>query len=282
MTIERGAPPSRNQAKDGTLSGLLDLFRIKLGQRWEDMLPAKVIAYDRATNRAQIQPLINIVDTLNERIERPQSASMPVLQAGAGNCVISFNLLPGDLGWIKANDRDISSFLKNYAQSDPATQRTHSFKDAVFIPDSFMRSVNIAGEDTSNMTIQTNDGNVRIAIYPDKIKITAPTIEMAAENIDMTASTKISMAAPQIEMTASTSVSIDTPLTTIAGAVESGTNPSYPNTAQFNGNIDTTGNISANGTVTGSTDVVAGGIALRTHTHGGVQTGGGNTGVPNP
>lgn len=46
------------------------------------------------------------------------------------------------------------------------------------------------------------------------------------------------------------------------------------------GNITVTGNITASGTITGTTDVIGGGISLKNHTHGGVQAGGANTGVP--
>jgi len=42
------------------------------------------------------------------------------------------------------------------------------------------------------------------------------------------------------------------------------------------------GDISCTGTITGDIDVIAGNISGKTHTHGGVQTGGGNTDEPNP
>ncbi len=170
------APPSRNQAMDGTLFGVLELFRAKFLQSTDDMLPAKVIAYDRATNRAQIQPLIVMVNTLNEQINRAQIASVPVLQIGGGGFVMSFPIKTGDLGWIKANDRDISFFLKTYANSAPNTQRKHSFSDAVFIPDSFMKDVTINEEDDDNLVIQSLDGSVRIALWDNQVKITAPAI----------------------------------------------------------------------------------------------------------
>lgn len=41
------------------------------------------------------------------------------------------------------------------------------------------------------------------------------------------------------------------------------------------------GNMTVTGTLTGTTDVVGGGKSLKTHTHSGVTTGAGNTGVPN-
>lgn len=46
------------------------------------------------------------------------------------------------------------------------------------------------------------------------------------------------------------------------------------------GNLDITGDTNQTGTVTASVDVVGGGKHLKTHTHGGVQVGGGVTGPP--
>ncbi len=263
----KSTPPSRNTAKDGSLMGAFDLFRAKLLQNTDDMLPAKVIAYNRATNRATLQPMIVMVTTSNEQVPRAQIASVPVYQAGAGNFVISFPVNPGDLGWIKASDRDISLFLKNYSQAAPNTQRKHKFSDAVFFPDSFMKNVVINSEDSANLVIQTTDGTVRVALWSDKVKITAPSIEMVAD-------TQISLTAPEVIITATTSVILDTPLTTVTGGIEGGTNPMYPQTAIFNGDINTTGSMTAD------VDVIADGISLHSHRHGGVQTGSGDTGVP--
>ena len=52
------------------------------------------------------------------------------------------------------------------------------------------------------------------------------------------------------------------------------------NTVTITGNVVVNGNITATGTITGQTDVVASTISGKSHTHGGVQTGSGNTGVP--
>lgn len=44
--------------------------------------------------------------------------------------------------------------------------------------------------------------------------------------------------------------------------------------------IDSSGNLNSPATITGNTDVVGGGKSLKTHTHSGVQTGGGTSGPP--
>ena len=209
------APPSRNPTGDNTLVGMISLALKKHTQNTDDMLPARVIAYDRATNRAKVQPLIMMVNTKNERIERGQIASIPVLQLGGGGFVLSFPINTGDLGWIKASDRDLSLFKKEYSASAPNTTRKHSFEDSLFIPDTMMHGVTINGEDSANAVLQNTAGTVRIAIFGNKVKITAPQIVL------------------------------DSPLTTITGQLVSGTNGAYTQTATFNGTITTTGDVIA-------------------------------------
>lgn len=51
---------------------------------------------------------------------------------------------------------------------------------------------------------------------------------------------------------------------------------------QTDGDVSFSNDVAVGATLTAATDVVGGGINLKTHTHGGVQAGGGNSGPPNP
>ena len=53
----------------------------------------------------------------------------------------------------------------------------HTFEDAVFIPD-LMTNYTIAGEDVQAVVIQNRAGNVRISLNNQRIKLTAPAIEI--------------------------------------------------------------------------------------------------------
>lgn len=172
MTI---ANPSVDPANNDTLVGTFRQVIVKMLQSVDDMLPARVVNFDRTTNLAQVQPLIAMVSTSGEQVTRAQVASIPVLQLGGGNCLLNFNLVPGDLGWIKANDRDISLFLQSFSNSSPNTFRLKNFADSVFIPH-VMMGYTIDDEDTNNAVLQTKDGTVRVALWADKIKMTAPNI----------------------------------------------------------------------------------------------------------
>ncbi len=177
------ATPSHDPANAGGLAGTLREVFKKFMQGIDDMLPAKIIDYDRRRNVATVQPQIRVVTTGNGAVSRPLLACVPVLALGGGPFVLSFPLKPGDSGWIKANDRDISLYLQSGTEAGPNTQRVHSFADGLFIPD-VMHHYTLAEEDAANAVLQSTDGSVRIALSPDKIKITAPIIELHAAEVN--------------------------------------------------------------------------------------------------
>lgn len=180
--------PSIDPADDGDLVGAFRHIFNKMLQNVDDMLPAQVIAYDRASNRATVQPLVMVLTTGNTTVKRASVASIPVFQFGGGGFMLSFNIKAGDIGWIKANDRDISLFLQSTNHSAPNTLRKHSFSDAMFFPDVF-KGYSIAGEDLENAVLQNLDGSVKISLGQDKIKITAPTVEIVSNDVKITSST---------------------------------------------------------------------------------------------
>jgi len=165
--------PSIDPADLGSLTGAFRFIVNKILQGVSGRLPAQVIAFDRNANRVRVQPLIKVITTDGTEVSRAQIASVPVCQIGGGGVVLNFNLNPGDLGWIEANDRDISLFLQSYAESKPNTNRKFSFSDGVFVPN-IMHNFTINSEDDENCVLQNLSGTVRIAIWSDKIKITAP------------------------------------------------------------------------------------------------------------
>ena len=177
-------PPSVDPANEDSIPGMMQLVLDKFLQKTDDMLPAVVIAYDRTTNRATVQPQIMLGTTSGEKVSRAQIASVPVLNIGGGGFVLSFPIKPGDLGWIKASDRDLSLYLQAGAASEewPNTRRMHSFQDGLFIPD-VLRGFTLAGEDADRVTIQAVDGSTRIAIAPGLVKITAANVQMTGNLI---------------------------------------------------------------------------------------------------
>lgn len=237
----QNAQPSIDPADIGTFIGMFRTILKKHLQATDDMLPATVVAFDRTANMVQVQPMIMLRTTDGTNVVRAQIASIPVVQLGGGGFMLNFNIKPGDTGFIKANDRDISLYLQSLSQGPPNTYRLHSFSDGVFIP-SVLKGFTIADEDEENAVFQSLDGSVRVSLFADKVKVTAPTVE------------------------------IDATTTTITGNLVVGGGIGWGSVE--GGDIVGTGNLVTTGEVT------AKGIPLSTHHHGGVQTGTGNTGGP--
>lgn len=180
MTDASYTPPSIDPADEGSLAGVLRTVMGKMLQQMDNMLPATVLAYDRVTNRATVQPQVMMKATDGSKVSRAQVASVPVFQFGAGGFVLAFPVRAGDLGWIKASDRDTSLFFQGQPSEEPPnTNRMHSFQDGVFFPD-VMRQWTLAGEDMERAVFQSLDGVSRIAVGDDRVKITTPLLEVEA------------------------------------------------------------------------------------------------------
>ena len=94
------------------------------------------------------------------------------------------------------------------------------------------------------------------AVSPVKIRAEAPIIEAIATE-------RVTAEAPVIEGTASERITLTAPTIELKGNV-----------------VQSDGNITATGSYTGGGDVVGNGISLHDHVHGGVSSGGSNTGPP--
>lgn len=182
--------PSIDPADRDDFTGAFRHIFNKMMQNTDDMLPAKVLSYDRTTNRATVQPLIMVVTTDDTAIQRPPVASIPVMQYGGGGFMVSAPVKAGDIGWIKANDRDISLFLQGGDHSPPNTFRKKSFSDAMFIPD-VMGGYTIDGADTNNLVVQSLDGTSKVSVGTDKItlKVGGVSLEVSASGVAITGGT---------------------------------------------------------------------------------------------
>lgn len=247
------ANPSRDPANDDSLLGMARQILDKFLQQVDDMLPARVVSYDRATNRAIVMPMIKVLTTDNRQLSRAQVASVPVMQYGGNGAVLSFDVTAGDIGWIKANDRDISLMLQSYRDEAPNTLRKHSFNDALFIPD-VMRGVTIAGEDAHNAVLQTLDGSVKVAIWPDRLKLVAGGLS-------------ITMGPTQID---------------VVGAVTFHDAVTMSSTLAVTGAATLSSTLAVTGAATLTGGATISGKDFLAHTHTGVQTGVSNSGGVTP
>lgn len=146
----------------------------------DDMLPATVVSYNAATNRAVVRPLSVMVDSAGRQIEREPIGDIPVYRYGGGGFVVTLPVQPGDFGWLKASDRDITHNLTTTGtQARPQTGRTHSFSDGMFYPDT---AANVPGASGSEMSMRSISGG-------SKLDIGSSNIGLDSSNIGLTSST---------------------------------------------------------------------------------------------
>ena len=140
----------------------------------DDMLPATVVSYNAATNRAVVRPLSVMVDSAGRQIEREPIGDIPVYRYGGGGFVVTLPVQPGDFGWLKASDRDITHNLTaTGTQARPQTGRTHSFSDGMFYPDT---AANVPGASGSEMSMRSISGGSKLDIGSSNIGLTSSTM----------------------------------------------------------------------------------------------------------
>lgn len=213
--VQRVRTSSRDQGNTGTLQGVFDEVLRKKLQVTDDTLPAIVESYNATDNIVTVRPAIRMLDITGAEVRR-EPIFVPAMKIGA-SVRIHFQLKAGDLGWIKASDRDISNFLNGYAEAAPASRRLHTFSDAMFIPD-FMRGFDFA--QNLDMVITNADGTVRIELFEDRIDITAPDINInTSSDTTITATGDVNINATGDAKVTATNATIDA-ATALTGGTE--------------------------------------------------------------
>ena len=201
-------------------------------------------------------PLTQMTDGNGNGYQSPPYPSLPHYRIQQGKAAIIMNPRPGDVGVFVCSKRDISKIsVSNKSPAPPDSTRSFSCSDAVMVG-----------------SIHTETPTYYISFEDDdKILIHAPagvTIESDAF-VDVKAP-KVTVKADTVTVTASQSVTVNSPEITL------------------NGHVTVTGGINVGGgqgaIVSGSVkvdqDVTAGSISLRSHVHGGVQSGNSTTSAP--
>lgn len=167
-------------------------------------------------SKVHVKPLIKLVAQDGKSYSRDVIEGVPIFTGGAGDMLISFPVKVGNMGWLEASDRDLSLFLQSYSESEPPTNRMHSFSDSVFVPD-IMTNFTVAGEDSNSVVIQNRGGSVKITLDDEKIKIVNNTVRVEVDgsmvtgvapggfnlngfiiNADGSASSPVSITAPTV------------------------------------------------------------------------------------
>lgn len=134
MTVE-------TEQKSPTLGNVLDgVFGTALAGL-HTAFPAVVVSYDKADQRASVQPLIRseYLDENGQRVveDLPIIEDVPVIFPGSGGMSITFPITKGDTLLVICSESAISKWLEaqNATKTlDPGEYRKHSLSDAMAIP----------------------------------------------------------------------------------------------------------------------------------------------------
>ena len=172
---------------------------------------------------------------------------VPVLFPGGGGYSLTFPVEPGDECLLIFHDRELDNWYLNGAGLAPSLPRLHDLADAIAL-------VGMRSSPRALASISTN------------------TVQLRSDD----ASTYIEVAGSQIvNIVAPGGVNVTTPTFTVNGKAVITETIQVENT----GAAATASTVNGGFSVTGG-DIVADGISLKTHVHGGVQTGSGDTGAP--
>lgn len=80
-----------------------------------------------------VMPLVTRTDPSGAIIDNSPIYNIPVFRLQRGSSAIIMNPVPGDIGMIAVCDRDNSLARENRKKSVPATKRTHSKSDALYL-----------------------------------------------------------------------------------------------------------------------------------------------------
>lgn len=180
--------PNTQQANSGNMGGITNEFLANwLRNEVDGMVPARVVSYNDLTNRATLHPIVMMGGTDGSKVQRADVHNIPVYRFGGGGIFMRFPLKAGDLGWLAANDNDISLIMQGGGAEDwPNTTRQCKFSDAMFFPDTLKAWI-IDGANAENAVWQTLDGQVCISLGLAGVKIKAgvSSIEVTPAGINM-------------------------------------------------------------------------------------------------
>lgn len=250
--------PVSQQAQSGGQQQSFDTLAASIFSMMRVSIPGIIQSFDPETVTCVVQPAIKGAVPNDSGV--PVSSDMtllmdvPVMFPRGGGCTLTFPIKPGDECLIVFSDRCTDFWWQSGGVQEPADDRQHDLSDAFAIIGPQSQAKKISGISISGAQLRTDDG------------------------------------AAFIEVAAGHAITVQTPGKLTASA-QGGAEITAPEIV-LNGNVTINGNLSQGmgssggtatmlGPISVTNDVTAGGKSLMTHTHGGVETGGGNTGGPN-
>ena len=252
MSDINGIPSGQQQS--GTNLGEYQQITFMVQQALAKMQTATLVRIESCTNSGglspvgfvDVTPLVNQLDGQGNPTPHVTIYNLPYfrLQGGANGVIIDPQ--KGDIGVCVFASRDISKVKSTKKQANPGSFRQYSFSDGMYLGGML--------NGTPTQYVQFSAAGIKIH-SPTAVVLEAPDVQILAQTV---------------EINASASATVTTPTFTVNGATV------------LNGTVSQAGGGAAtfSGSMTVDGDVTAQGTSVHNHKHGGVTTGGGQTGVP--
>lgn len=215
--------------------------------------PARITKIDHNLNRCNVQPVISTKYPDDRQLPFPELENLlyQIYSGNGGNARFTVPLAVGDIVEVSVSERDLSFFLDSDGSEvyDSRALSCHDLTSAMVKPCFYPAGIAKPVDPTK---IVIENGNTTIKVAP-------------SGDITMDSSTKVIVTVPETEFNSNVTIN-GTLLVTEA--------------VTFNSTLTTIGAVTFSGTLAVTGDATIAGISSSTHTHGGVQTGGGNTSAP--
>ena len=240
-------------------------------------LPAIVVSYNPVANTVQAQPAIKGIvqdkDGKYNSVDMPILPDVPVVFPRGGGATLTFPIAAGDECLIVFSCRNIDSWWQSGGVQRAMDARKHDLSDGFCFVGGMSQAKRIGGISTKTTQLRSDDGSTYVELdqHGKKVNIVAPNGVTINTNASVTVNAKNSV-----------EVNTNTLRMVAKGGIE------IIGDIVFEGDITTrggsgensSGSMTIGGGIKTAADVVAGGISLQNHVHGGVQSGGSDSGKP--
>lgn len=216
------------------------------------MLPGIIVSFDPDKQTATVQPAIQRIFTDKGPVNLPVCVDVPVAFPGGGDFYLTFPVKPGDECILAFSERCIDHWYAAGGTQTPSEYRLHDLSDGI-------AQVGLNSQPRKLTDLQMTGAELRTRSRSTYIRLEDGTIYIKGNivhegNVEQTGSlTRTGTSTTQGKITG-------------AGGMQ----------VSGGSGVDMTGNIVHNGgTITSNGKNIG-----STHTHSGVQPGGGNTGAP--
>lgn len=240
-------------SRSGELAETLRTLQSSVSSQLRVSMPGIVQSFDADNVTCDIQIGIK-GESGGESTNLSVLTNVPVVFPRGGGVTMTFPIKAGDECLLIFGDRCIDFWHQSGDIQETVDERQHDLSDAFALIGPQSQAKKISGISTSAAQFRSDDGGAYVEINPTDHTVTVQTSGKLIAN-------------------AQGGTEITSPTIVLNGAVTI-------NGSLSQGMGESGGNANMLGPITVTNDVTAGGISVKSHKHGGVQTGGGDTGGP--